>query len=365
MKTYLKNVELLLFHIWPHLIQAYTDGIAKFSKTFRPSRRNTPFKPWISPSILCCINRKNKLYKKCISKPTNQRETRYKQYRNILTGIIRDAKKSYFEKAFEDSKHDGKKTWQVISEVINKRSQAGNLPSKFIDEDHIEYDDDKIATGFNNFFTSIGQKLDSKMPPSNTCPLSFLTNPTYPAFASILSTTENQVETIIKSLNQVGGGVDKISTKILIGTYKHVLHHITHFLNICLSNATFPDMLKIALVKPIYKAGEKNKFTNYRPISLLPIFSKILEKIIKEYFQTYLDQNYILSKSQFGFRKKHSTYMPVTLSFEDITKSLEHNEKMIGLYVDLKKTFDTVDLTILLKKLYFIGIRGGLYDIIK
>lgn len=92
-----------------NLIQAYENGIAELSRKFKYSRRNTPFKPWITPAILCCINRKNKLYKKFVNKRTIHNETKYKQYRNILTGIIRDAKRIYFKKAFEECKGDGKK----------------------------------------------------------------------------------------------------------------------------------------------------------------------------------------------------------------------------------------------------------------
>ena len=76
----------------------------------------------------------------------------------------------------------------------------------------------------------------------------------------------------------MGGGIDGINTVILQGTYEHLLPHLTFFFNLCLKTAVFPDKLKIAIVIPIYKSGNKELFNNYRPISLLPLFSKILEK---------------------------------------------------------------------------------------
>ena len=159
--------------------------------------------------------------------------------------------------------------------------------------------------------------------------------------------------------------MDKIATNIFLATYKNCIHHLAYFFNLCLSTSTFPDRLKVALVVPIFKSGDKHSFTNYRPISLLPLFSKILEKILHSFIISYLDDHNILQNLQFGFRKKHSTYMPVALLVEEITKTLEKNEKVVGLYLDLKKAFDTVNVNILLRKLNAIGLRGALLNVIQ
>ena len=176
--------------------------------------------------------------------------------------------------------------------------------------------------------------------------------------------TQNQVQAIIKSLNSVGGGIDKISTKILLGTYKKCLHHLTHFFNLCLQTSVFPDLLKVAIIKPIFKNGEKDKLTNYRPISLLPVLSKILEKILHSFLMSHLDENNLLYRLQFGFRKKHSTYMPLCKMMDEITKSLENDEMSCCIYLDLKKAFDTVSQHILFDKLTAYGIPERLHKII-
>ena len=133
------------------LTEAYADGIQQCSKSSKNSRRKTPMKPWISPGILCCINRKNKLYKNFIKNSSIQNETKYKQYKNILTNMIRDAKKRYFERSFEEHKSDGKKTWKLIGEVLNKKSSTLKFPEKFTDEQQHVYSGDEIPSGFNNF----------------------------------------------------------------------------------------------------------------------------------------------------------------------------------------------------------------------
>ena len=207
-----------------------------------------------------------------------ENEIKYEQYRNILTNVLRDANKFYFQKSFEENKYNGKKTWQLLGEALNRKSPATKYPSCFVGDGNEIYENEDIAAGFNDFFASIGENLEQSIPPPTVCPLSNLTNPTYPTFSADLITSADEIVDIIKSLNSVAGGIDKISTAILLGTYQHCLHHLVYFFNLCLSTAVFPDGLKIALIKPVFKAGDTDKFTNYRPISLLPILSKILEK---------------------------------------------------------------------------------------
>ena len=347
------------------LVNAYTEGINKFSKFLKPCRRRAPLKPWISPSILCSINRKNKLYKKFIRKRNIANENNYKQYRNILTNIIREAKRSYFQMEFSKSRGNGKKTWTLLREVLNSSKQTAKLPNSFTTDVGECLTNEQVANGFNHFFASIAQHLENNMPASDHNPINYLASPDIPLYERDIVTSESEIATIITNLNAVGGGLDKISTKILLKTYRSCIHHLVYFFNLCLKTSTFPDRLKVALVVPIYKSGEKGSFTNYRPISLLPIFSKILEKILHSHITSHLEQHQILCSSQFGFRKRHSTYMPVALIVEEITKAIEQNEKVLGLYLDLKKAFDTVNITILLNKLRCLGIRGTLLNIIQ
>lgn len=347
------------------LMNCFIEGIEKYSKSFKPSRRKTPIKPWITPSILCSINNKNKLFRAFIKNRCTANENKYKTFRNVLTNVLREAKRAYFQNAFEQHKGNGREVWKLMREALNSKCPSSKIPNQIVDESNNVYENNNVAEGFNIFFTSIGQQLESKMPESVADPLTNLREANYPPFCEPLTTTSLQIENIIKSLNQVGGGFDKISTQILLGTYKRCLAHLTHFFNLCLHSATFPDLLKVAHVIPLFKSGDKSKLTNYRPISLLPIFSKILEKLIHLSIINFLDENEILHESQFGFRKKRSTFMPVALVVEEITKALENHEKVLGLYLDLKKAFDTVNINVLFKKLFHIGIRGDLLKIIK
>ena len=108
----------------------------------------------------------------------------------------------------------------------------------------------------------------------------------------------------------------------------------------------------------MFKGGDKKVFNNYRPVSVLPVFSKILERLMYNRGIKFINKHDILYKYQFGFKKGHSTYMPLTIIIDNIVEALENHEHVMVLYLDLAKAFDTVDHNILLNKLSHYGIRG-------
>ena len=114
--------------------------------------------------------------------------------------------------------------------------------------------------------------------------------------------------------------------------------------------AIFPDAMKIAKVIPIYKTGAKDEFNNYRPILLLPQYSKILQKLFNDRLETFICRNNILSDCQFGLRTGRSSSKAIVNLMEKVTNSLDNMKAVISVFIDLKKAFDTIDHTILLQK---------------
>ena len=132
-----------------------------------------------------------------------------------------------------------------------------------------------------------------------------------------------------------------------------------------LTTGIFPDKLKIAKVKPIFKKGDTSSFSNYRPISLLPSISKIFEKAIYDQTYSYFQQNNLFYSSQYGFRKGHSTEYAALELVDRIVQHLDNNKLPINFYLDLSKAFDTLDHKILLHKLQFYRIHGITLSIFK
>ena len=137
---------------------------------------------------------------------------------------------------------------------------------------------------------------------------------------------------------------------------------LTHIINMSIVSGIVPDELKIARVIPLFKLGDRSLFTYYRPVSVLPAFSKIFERAIYNRFLSYFDKHKVLSNSQFGFRKNHLTEYALTLFYEKISSAIDNKEISVGIFIDLSKAFDTVNHEILLDKLRYFGIRGVAYN---
>ena len=120
----------------------------------------------------------------------------------------------------------------------------------------------------------------------------------------------------------------------------------------------FPSGLKLAKVIPLYKANDPTMFSNYRPVSLLPVFSMILERIMYNQLLSIINKHKLLYAYQFGFRKNHAPELALLCLVDKISDALENGEYVLGLFLDFSKAFDTVNHDILLAKLDFLGIRG-------
>ena len=145
----------------------------------------------------------------------------------------------------------------------------------------------------------------------------------------------------------------------------YVLSSLTFIVNKILSTGIFLERLKFSEVKPLYKKGDSTDFSNYRLISLLTSFSKIVEKITHKRLYSYLITNDILVNEQFGFRDKLSTDTATYASLDKVLTSLDKKNYVGGLFRDLQKAFDCVNHDILLTKLKFYGITGGAYKLIR
>ena len=167
-----------------------------------------------------------------------------------------------------------------------------------------------------------------------------------------------EIEKYIDKLKDCACGWDNIPASIIKDNKNILKPIIAHIINNSLLNGVFPYELKIANVIPIYKNASLEEINNYRPVSLLTIFSKLFEKVFYKRLIDFLTQQQILYISQFGLREKCSTFMAIINLLDKIIKALDEGKAALGIFIDFSKAFDTVNHHILLDKLDHYGIRG-------
>jgi hypothetical protein len=174
---------------------------------------------------------------------------------------------------------------------------------------------------------------------------------------------DEEITSIIKALkNKKSSGLNGYSSFIIKKCFIFLIKPLTFLTNLSLSTGKVPETLKISQIKPVLKKGAANETENYRPISLILTFSKILEKVVYSRLIHFLNKHNIWLESQHGFHKARSTSTPLVNFLEDIYKALDNKEVCVGLFLDLTKVSDMVNHNILLQKLDTHGIRGIPYQ---
>ena len=321
----------------------------------------------MNKELLTLINKKNDKYRDW--KSTNNdveyevKKINFKTFEKIVTDNIRAAKREYYFKTFTSQKNVMKKTWKTIDETLNRRKNKSKFPSEFIVNNRSIADQKEIADQFNIFFSNIGSTLsDSIEIADSTLDFTdYLNNPTEHHF-NFNKITESETLSIINKLkNKNSSGKDEISNKLLKSIKDEIAKPLTIFINQSLKTGVFPDALKIAKVKPLYKKGDNFCLNNYRPISLLPTISIIFERVMFTQLYSYLNANNLLSEQQYGFRSQHSTELACVKLVDYITTEMDNIKKIktpTAIFLDLSKAFDTLNFNILLNKLQYYGIDG-------
>ena len=306
----------------------------------------------MTKSVLKSVRTKNKLYKAYLLNNSKKNQNLYKKYKNKLNHVIKASKKMYYEEQLIKYKHDTKMIWKTQNNILNKKTKKTNLPKQFADNTSSSTIDDpiKIANKFNDYFVNIGPNLAKKINNTNITFDKYLTN-SIPNSLFLDPVTEYEVRSEIEKLNTTKSpGYDGLSAKIIKLVTNEISKPITQIFNQTFLTGNIPLELKIALVTPIYNL--------YRPISVITCFAKILEKIMYKRLINFVEKNNILSEHQYGFRKNRSTELAIIEFIDKITKAIDKGQYTIGIFLDLSKAFDTINHSILIKKLEYYGIRG-------
>ena len=177
-------------------------------------------------------------------------------------------------------------------------------------------------------------------------------NPSPPHSMACESIDRDELLKLIDNLNNnKSPGPDNFGPTLVKEMAGLIIEPLLFIYNLSFNTDVVPDKLKNAKVIPIYKKGEMCFTSNYRPISLLSIFTKLPEKLMHKRLYSFLQKNSVLYQYQFGFRKNYSTSLALIEVIDSIIKYLDDSDTVVGIYLDLQKAFDTVNHEILLAKM--------------
>lgn len=321
----------------------------KSFKTFKKSR-----KPWVNKECLKLIRKRDQLFKAFIVSKSPEALKAFKKHRNFVTKRLRDEKKLYYSNLFNSTQGRTENVWKAINSTLN------NPPEELtkIVKDGTEIQGPDLADAFNDFFLSVGGPTTSS---TSLKYMNIRNNQTI--FLEPISESE-LVATFLTLSNSKATDADNIQMKPVKYVIDILAPCLAYIFNICLSTGHFPRNMQIAKVTVIYKKGPRNDMSNYRPISILPVFSKGLEKIILKRLNSFTDKFNLITSAQYGFRKNKSTELALLAQKEYILENFESRNMVLGLFLDFSKAFDLINHKILLQKLDHYGIRGVAHKLI-
>ena len=331
---------------WSGLSNSIKD-IIETSFPLKTSRQKFVFH--MSQGLLKSRDKKNRLLKQ-YRRGVIHKEI-YIAYNKIYRKLIHVEKEKAFKNKLAEAGTDGKKKWKVIKEglLLEKEKQKIN---EIVDNNKRITKSEEIASSFKRHFETCAIKLAENLPQG--CDTSHVM-PQGEEW-SFNHTTEIEIIEIIKGLvTKNSCGPDLLSNRMLKVEKYAFSRLLKPLINESLDNGVFPNVLKIANIIPVFKKGERENLNNYRPIALLPVLSKVFEKVLNAQLTKVIENGFI-DDNQYGFRQGHSTEDAVLKFADKVQKELSTKNHVVSVFVDVSKAFDSCDHTILLQKIKKTGL---------
>ena len=284
----------------------------------------------------------------------------YKSLRNMTTMRMRQERKDWERRKLDSTRHSPTSLWKNVKSWLSWNNSGP--PSQLFHQGRLINSPAGLAGAMNSFFIDKVKNLRKGIPTSDNDPLQVLreTLKNRQCSFKFRAVTPNEVLKIVKGLkNSKSTGIDDIDTAVIKLVAEDILAPLTHIINLSIEKAVFPAMWKQAKVIPLLKKGDPLAPKNYRPVALLPIFSKILERVIYNQLVEYLDSEGVIHPNHHGSRQGHSTATALIQMYDKWVEEADQGNMVGVVMVDLSAAFDMVDHNILLEKLKIFGLENS------
>ena len=336
-----------------NILKNTLDFHAPFKEIYPKEKNN--YIPWYNEELRTKIKIRKELLKDSRTAGKNVFKDRLKKISNLISFLKKILKQKYITEELEKAGEDPKKIWKILNFLIGKNETHEKIEPEDLNQEKVNK--------YNNFFATIGQKIQEELDIDFNIQKEDIFD--FPSFKFVNESDEN-IEKIIDSIKtNVATGIDSIPSKIIKESKTIIAPYLTKIINISFETKTFPDVLKKAIIKPIFKKDDKNDISNYRPISLLPVISKIFERATLNQLTKYFENYNLINGLQHAYRKYHGT---VTCLFEllnEIYLQIDNKNKVAIVSLDLSKAFDTINHELLLKKLKNFNLNSDSIDFLQ
>ena len=317
---------------------------------------------WFDGEVLEKIRIRDKLFNKYKKSKLHVDKELYHNARNAAQSLILKKKKQYTQDALQENIGKPKELWRTLQGLGLKTTSKSPQNVCLETQDGISFNSKSNANIFKNFFSKLAENLIEKLPKAKNLFGVKSVEAYYKNFNlqdkcfSFVPVNKVYIEKLLSEINiSKAAGIDSISGRFLKDGASKLAIPVMQLFNLSIALSTVPDNCKIAKLKPLFKKGSKTDPKNYRPISLLPLVSKIFERAAHDQLQEFLEENKILYKYQSGFRKNHSTNTCLSHICNKILEGFDKGMVTGMILIDLQKAFDTIDHKILLEKMKFFG----------
>lgn len=311
-----------------------------------------PKAEWFTYTIKLMVRERNKLLSKYKQSKRECDWQEYRKMRNFVTGALRQEKQAYLRHV--QQQNDTKKLWNTLENLNVYKRKSNELP------DHL-----KDVDAINKYFVKIVEEISGEISQDTEDYYRrhrISGNPNSFYFSKI---TEDAVLNAIFSIKSNATGSDGINLQMLKLCCPSILPHLTHLFNYCIENKSFPKLWKTAIVVPLPKVMNPKTLKDVRPISLLPVMSKVFEKNLSTQIIDYLVARKIYPAMQSGYRKAHGTGSAMANVLDDILKAYDEGKTSALVLLDFSKAFDLVNHRLLCAKLKFLNLSDCCRDLIE
>ena len=323
-------------------IDCFQRAIEKNAPMKTSIKRNNHKVPWFTAELKRLIERKNTMLQLWYLHRRNEDRTIYRKLKNHVNHLKRRLKSEHYSEKIEEFQKKPRLLWNLYKEITGNTKQMESIEPDFMDK--------AKANEFNNFFAKVGSKIQEKLNITAEPP-----DLPEKGFEFKEETEETVSKLIARIRSDVATGNDNVNAKLVKDAKETITPSLTQLVNLSYRTKVFPDIMKEAIVRPLFKKEDKEKPEFYRPVSILPVISKVFERSATNQMMEYLEKNGIISNTQHAYQRNHSTVTCLADLVDEIRRRRDRNETVGIVGMDLSKAFDSINHNILMKKLIEVG----------